>query len=153
YVRGFLGVAAALLFALLGWYFWPKPMSLDWVKIVDEANRPPRSGEEVLASFKQKGLRAQLPVQNLNYHCLTYCARGYFEGRQVPVLEFQNEKGLLRVYILDGQLFDLNPLGGTYSGRVTMVPRVHPDGRYGYIFSIIGDRASLEDFLTRVPAT
>src|SRR5262249_59994998 len=113
--------------------------------------RLPESAEEVVDHFAHQGVAVQLPSDiNLNYNRLTYCGWGELHGQRVPLLIFQNESAVLRVYILDGKRFDLAPWAGNLlSGRVTLELRVSADGRFGWLFEYTSN--SLKPFEARDP--
>lgn len=151
-LRATVGIAVAIALAL-GWYLWPRPLvQLDLPGEHARANSQlPMSAEEVVDSFAHQGVALQMPTDiNLNYNRLTYCGWGELQGQRVPLLIFQNESAVLRVYILDGKRFDLGPWAGNQlSGRVTLELRMSAAGRFGWLFEYTTD--SLKPFEARDP--
>src|SRR5262249_10565854 len=114
------------------------------------ANSPPQTAEQVEDAFRQRGMALRVPAE-LNYALLTYHGQIELQGRLGPCLEFRAGSVFLRVYIRDGERFDLtflehNPAG--VRGRVTVKWwRKSPDGKHGYIIERTGP--SLEPFKLR----
>jgi hypothetical protein len=138
-------VAAAALIALVGWQLWVRiPVQLDLASRYEHLNNPPNSAEEALQSLQRQGFHAELPPNiTFNFNLLAYCGPGLLQEKRVPVLEFQKGSATLRVYILDGQRFELNSLQGQ-SGLWSLEPWLVPGSRFGWLFEYTG--GSLEPF-------
>jgi len=161
-VRCGAGLAAAVLL-IVGWAYWPVSLiQLDLYALHDAANLPPSVRVERLKAdqsdrlplkFSRGNLKFEFPA-TLNYLKLTHHGVCELQGHRVPFMEFKNGKDTLRVYILDGQRFDLNAMSPTVlSGGVTLDLNVPPGSAFGWLYLYTG--GSLEPFLSRdtLPAT
>lgn len=151
WVRGAMAIAAAVLVAVVGWHFLrPSPIQPDLVAWSETVNFPPQSAEQAEEAFRQRGIIVHAPVE-FNYTLLAHFGQTQIQGRLTPYLEFRRGAEYLRVFILDGNRFDLaflerNPEGP--SGRVTVKWwGKSADGKFGYIIEYTGEKP--DPFKTR----
>jgi len=156
-LRMAVSLAASLLLVAVGWYFWSHSLT----RIDLEAMDPeavgflPDSAEQIEQAFRERGIVVQAPAR-FNYGWLTYLDTTQRWGRQVPFVHLQRGGAFVRIYLLDGEQFDLNHLEAhpmAPSGRVMLkwLGR-SPDHRFGYLVEYTGP--SLEPFLnSTLPAT
>lgn len=149
---GPLMAAAAGILLLLGGLLWWNLMARPVVnpeqfheEFVSALVTPP-SAEAIMERFQQQGVTMVAP-DFLDYTFLVDSRLAVFQGRQVPLLQFDRGEnaplGFARVFVLPAQKFDLKNLVGvppSPSGyRYRVETRYKPGDLYAYVIVYTGD--------------
>ncbi|MCC6421469.1 MAG: hypothetical protein IT429_24895 [Gemmataceae bacterium] len=143
------GLAAAVLLAVWGWSWWPANLPAVTSQDVDELVNagPSFSRDKIHEGFEVLGTAFQAPP-DFKYDLATAFGMVPFKNRQVPQLVFTapgspgRRPAMARVYVLSGQMFDLEQTKRNVGNPSGTHPRVeildypeHPNYLYLVVYT------------------
>jgi hypothetical protein len=154
------GAAAAVLFLAvsLGWNaLRPRPEAVNLEVVKDQANQEFRTPANVEGWYRERKVVMKAPTQ-FDYDFLVQCAVVEFQGKRVPMLQFQkgnpgSNDNVAWVYVLTDSQFDLNSLEGKQTSSFGTF-KVHwerdpTDAHVAYVYVYTGDLAMFKKAVTR----